>query len=165
MGKNVVVCCDGTANEFARDKTNVLKLFYVLVHGSAEQVTYYHPGLGTMEAIGAVTMTARKVTKLLGKAIGYGLEADICNAYVFLMNHFQPDDRVFLFGFSRGAYTVRAVAALLHMYGLIRPGNEPLVPYAIRMMMAITSFMAAASTGRPATANQPASASAVSGAV
>src|SRR5947207_13632579 len=47
-------------------------------------------------------------------------------------------DKVFLFGFSRGAYTVRTVASLLHMYGLLRPGNEPLVPYAIRMMMAIT---------------------------
>ena len=58
------------------------------------------------------------------------------------MNHYEEGDRVFLFGFSRGAYTVRAVAALLHMYGLIRPGNEPLVPYAIRMMMAITRSQA-----------------------
>jgi len=49
----------------------------------------------------------------------------------------MPGDRVFLFGFSRGVYTGRAVAALLHRYGLIRPGNEPLVPYAIRLMMAI----------------------------
>ena len=87
-----------------------------------------------------MTTTGRKVTKLLGLAIGYGLETDIRDAYVFLMNHFKPGDRVFLFGFSRGAYTVRSVTALLHMYGLIRPGNEPLVPYAIRMMMAITSL-------------------------
>jgi hypothetical protein len=137
MAKNVVLCCDGTANEFTRDKTSVVKLFYTLVHDSPGQRTYYHPGLGTMEATGAITMTARKVTKLLGKAIGYGLEADIRDAYVFLMHHFEQGDRVFFFGFSRGAYTVRAVAALLHMYGLIRPGNEPLVPYAIRMMMAI----------------------------
>jgi uncharacterized protein (DUF2235 family) len=140
MAKNVVVCCDGTANEFTRDRTNVVKLFYTLVHDSSGQATYYHPGLGTMEATGAITMTSRKITKLLGKAIGYGLEADVRDAYVFLMNHFKQGDRVFLFGFSRGAYTVRTVAALLHMYGLIRPGNEPLVPYAIRMMMAITKL-------------------------
>ena len=44
-------------------------------------------------------------------------------------------DQLFLFGFSRGAYTARAVASVLRMYGLIRPDNEPLVPYAIRMMM------------------------------
>src|SRR4029077_17776217 len=77
---------------------------------------------------------AKRITRLLGKAIGYGLEADVRDAYVFLMNHFEPEDRVFLFGFSRGAYTVRVVAALLHMYGLLPRGNEPLVPYAIRMM-------------------------------
>jgi uncharacterized protein (DUF2235 family) len=138
MARNIVLCCDGTANEFARDRTNVVKLFHTLVHDPAIQATFYHPGIGTMEAVGALTMATRKITKLLGQAIGFGLEADIRDAYVFLMKNFQEGDRVFLFGFSRGAYTVRCVAALLHMYGLIRPGNEPLVPYAIRMMMAIT---------------------------
>ena len=44
---------------------------------------------------------------------------------------------MYLFGFSRGAYTARAVCSLLHMYGLIHRGNDPLVPYAVRMMMAI----------------------------
>jgi uncharacterized protein (DUF2235 family) len=140
MSKNIILCCDGTANEFKQDNTNVVKLFFTLVHDPAVQKTYYHPGLGTMEAVGAVTMTGRKVTKLLGLAIGYGLEADIRDAYVFLMNQYEPGDRVFMFGFSRGAYTVRALTGLLHMYGLIRPGNEPLVPYAIRMMMAITKL-------------------------
>jgi len=138
--KNIVLCCDGTANEFARDRTNVVKLFHTLAHDPAVQATYYHPGVGTMEAVGAVTTVGRKVTKVLGLAIGYGLETDIRDAYVFLMNHFKEGDRLFLFGFSRGAYTVRCVSALLHMYGLIRPGNEPLVPYAIRMMMAITGL-------------------------
>jgi uncharacterized protein (DUF2235 family) len=52
------------------------------------------------------------------------------------MQQFEPHDALFMFGFSRGAYTVRAVASLLHMYGLLPPGNEPLVPYAIRMMNA-----------------------------
>ena len=70
-------------------------------------------------------------------AIGFGLEADVRDAYVFLMNNFEEGDRVFLFGFSRGAYTARAVASLLHMYGLMAKGNEPLVPYAIRMLVAI----------------------------
>ena len=86
MGKNVVACCDGTVNEFTRNKTNVVKLFYPLVHDSLGQVTYYHPGLGAMEATCAITVTGRKVTKLLGKAIGYGLEADVRDAHVFLFN-------------------------------------------------------------------------------
>lgn len=70
-------------------------------------------------------------------AVGYGLSNDIRDAYVFLMREYRQGDKLFLFGFSRGAYTVRALASLLHMYGLIRAGNEPLVPYAIRMLMGI----------------------------
>lgn len=137
MPKNIVVCCDGTANEFAQDITNVVRLFSTLVHDPARQVAFYHPGLGTMEAPGALTPGMRLLTRILGQAFGYGLKSDIQNAYVFLMYNFEPGDRVFLFGFSRGAYTVRALAAMLKMYGLIRRGNETLVPYALRMLMAI----------------------------
>lgn len=133
--RNLIVCCDGTANEFAQDRTNVAKLYFTL-EPSEEQLAYYHPGLGTMEPSGALTGFGKEVTKLLGKAIGYGLEADVRDAYIFLMRNFRQGDRVFLFGFSRGAYTVRVVAALLHMYGLLPRDNEPLVPYAIRMMTA-----------------------------
>ena len=120
MPKNLVLCCDGTANEFAQDRTNVVKLFYTLIHDPVGQVAYYYPGVGTMEPAGALTTYRRAITKFLGQAIGYGLETDIRDAYVFLMNHFEEGDRVFLFGFSRGAYTVRAITALPHMYGLIR---------------------------------------------
>lgn len=137
MGRNLVLCCDGTANEFAHHNTNVIKLYAMLRHDPPSQVTYYHPGLGTMEPAGALTTIARRTTKLLGMAIGYGLANDVRDAYVFLMQNYEPRDKVFLFGFSRGAYTVRAVASLLHMYGLIRRGNEPLVPYAIRMLMGL----------------------------
>jgi len=139
MPKNIVLCCDGTANEFAQDNTNVVKLYSTLIHNDPSQCTYYHPGVGTMEPPGTLTPLRRRMTRLLGLAFGAYLENDIRDAYVFLMQTYGPNDRVFLFGFSRGAYTVRAVASLLHMYGLLRPGNEALVPYAIRMMMAITN--------------------------
>jgi uncharacterized protein (DUF2235 family) len=138
MPKNIVICCDGTANEFTQHNTNVLKLFYALDQQPDEQVTYYHPGLGTMEPAGTLTPLARKFTKGLGMAVGYGVSNDIALAYGFLMEQYSEGDKIFLFGFSRGAYTVRAVCSLLHMYGLIRPLNESLVPYAIRMMLAIT---------------------------
>jgi len=137
MPRNIVICCDGTANEFARDRTNVIKLFTTLVQDPLTQVASYHPGLGTMEPSGALTPLLRRVTKTLGLAVGYGIEADIRDAYVFLMQNYDAEDRLFMFGFSRGAYTVRAVASLLRMYGVIRRGNEPLVPYAIRMLMSI----------------------------
>lgn len=137
MPKNIVICCDGTANEFTAHNTNVIKLYYTLEQNPQQQVTYYHPGLGTMEPSGALTPVTRKFTKLLGMALGYGLSDDISRAYSFLMEEYSEGDKLFLFGFSRGAYTVRAVCSLLHMYGLIRPMNESLVPYAIRMMLAI----------------------------
>jgi uncharacterized protein (DUF2235 family) len=137
MQRNIVICCDGTANEFAQDNTNVVKLYYVLNQDQAKQLTFYHPGLGTTEPAGALTTFSRQVTKLLGKAFGYGLSNDIRDAYSFLMDNYEEGDKLFLFGFSRGAYTVRAVCSLLHMYGLIRKGNEPLILYAIRMMMGI----------------------------
>jgi uncharacterized protein (DUF2235 family) len=137
MPKNVVLCCDGTANEFAQDRTNVIKLFSTLEQDPARQVAYYHPGLGTMESPAALSGFSRRMTRCLGNAVGYGLNLDIRYAYVFLMNNYDEGDKVFLFGFSRGAYTVRAVAALLRMYGLIPRGNEPFVPYAIRLLMAI----------------------------
>jgi len=70
-------------------------------------------------------------------AVGYGLENDIRDAYAFLTQAYEPGDRIYLFGFSRGAFTVRAVASLIHWYGLIRKDNNPLIPYAIRMLMGI----------------------------
>ena len=137
MAKNIVLCCDGTANQFAPDNTNVVKLFSVLVHNDPRQRTYYQPGIGTMEPPGALTPIGRRITRALGMALGAYLENDIRNACAFLMQEHEPGDRVFLFGFSRGAYTVRSLAALLRMYGLLFRGNEPMIPYAIRMMMAI----------------------------
>jgi uncharacterized protein (DUF2235 family) len=135
--KNLVLCCDGTANEFSKDRTNVVKLFSVLEQDPLRQAVYYHPGLGTMEAPGALLQVSKHVSRIAGLAFGSGLDRDVRDAYVFLMKHFEAGDRIFLFGFSRGAYTARAVASLLRMYGLIPWGNEPLVPYAFRMMAAI----------------------------
>jgi uncharacterized protein (DUF2235 family) len=137
MPKNVVLCCDGTANEFTRDRTNVVKLFGALIKDPAVQACCYHPGVGTMAAPGFVTKLGAKLAEIAGLAFGYGIKDDISDLYVYLCRNYEPGDRVYLFGFSRGAYTVRALASLLHMYGLIPKDNERLVPYAVRMMWAI----------------------------
>ena len=137
MPKNIVLCCDGTANEFAKNRTNVIKLYSTLVHDTPAQVTYYHPGIGTMEPFGSLSPVTRWFTRVLGMAVGYGLENDIRDAYAFLMETYEAGDSVYLFGFSRGAFTVRVLASLIRRYGMIRKGNEPLVPYAIRMMTGI----------------------------
>ena len=137
MARNIVICCDGTSNQPARDMTNVAKLYFSLENDVARQISFYHPGLGTMEAPGALTGAQKVTTVLMGLAFGRGIEDDIRDAYVFLSDFYEPGDRVFLFGFSRGAYTVRALTGLIRMYGLLQPGNAPLAPYAIRMMFAI----------------------------
>jgi uncharacterized protein (DUF2235 family) len=90
-----------------------------------------------MEPFGSLSPLTRKFTRFLGMAVGYGLQNDLRDAYVFLMQKYEPGDSIYLLGFSRGAFTVRAVASLLKMYGMIRKGNESLVPYAIRMLMGI----------------------------
>lgn len=133
MPKNIVVCCDGTGNEFGPTNSNVIKLYSVLAQDPSTQVAYYHPGLGTMGAEGALSRLSRWWTKVKGLAFGYGLADNIGDAYIYLMGTYQPGDSVYLFGFSRGAYTARALAAMLFMYGLLRPGNEGLVRYITRL--------------------------------
>lgn len=134
MPKNIVVCCDGTGNEFGPSNSNIIKLYQVLDLATPSlQVAYYHPGLGTMGAPSALTKFSKWWTRLFGLAFGRGLMEDIGDAYAFLMGVYEPGDKIFLFGFSRGAYTARALAGMIYMYGLLRDGNLALIRYVTRM--------------------------------
>lgn len=133
MAKNVVICIDGTGNEFGSANSNVVKLYSVLDCSDQRQLAYYHPGLGTMGSRSALTHIAQWWTKLIGLAFGYGLSEVLEDCYSFLMEHYEDGDTLFIFGFSRGAYCARALAALLHMYGLVRKGNEPLIRYVLKL--------------------------------
>ena len=135
MARNIIVCCDGTGNEFDERKSNVIKLYKTLICDD-NQIAYYHPGVGTMGARNALSRIGKWWTKLLGLAFGYGISDNVADAYQFLMRNYQPNDRVYVFGFSRGAYTARALCGMLHAVGLLTPGNEGLIPYAIRMLKA-----------------------------
>jgi len=133
MAKNIVICCDGTGNEFGDNNSNVVKLYSALIIDGRQQVGYYHPGVGTMGAPTAHNKITKAWSVVMGLAFGAGLLANVGDAYRFLMNIFEDGDQVFLFGFSRGAYTARALAGVLHMFGLLCPGNEGLIPYIIRL--------------------------------
>jgi uncharacterized protein (DUF2235 family) len=133
MPKNIVICCDGTGNEFGDHNSNVVKLYSTLIIRDQQQVGYYHPGVGTMGSPTARNKLSKAWSVVMGLAFGAGLLANVSDAYRYLMNIFEDGDRVFLFGFSRGAYTVRALAGALHMFGLLCPGNEGLIPYIIRL--------------------------------
>src|SRR6476660_8936470 len=133
MAKNIVICCDGTGNEFRESKSNVVKLYKMLVHDDS-QLGYYHPGVGTMGARSALSGITRWWTRVIGLAFGYGISDNIADAYQFLMRTFQPEDTLYVFGFSRGAYTARALCGMLRIIGLLREDNEGLIPYSIRMI-------------------------------
>ena len=139
MGKNIIICCDGTGNEFKDPFTNVLKLYTMLPKARrnerdrTDQITYYDPGVGTLSLPFVLTWLAKTATRILGLAFGLGIARNISHAYQFLMETYEPGDKVFIFGFSRGAYTARAVAAMLYKCGLLRPGRGNMLPYALRL--------------------------------
>lgn len=133
VGKNLVVCCDGTNNEFGEENTNVVRLLSLALKDNAQQLVFYEPGLGTFPAPGALTPFQKKASKIMGSAFGYGLTKSMAVCYEFLVENYKPGDRIYLFGFSRGAYTVRALAALIHVCGLMHTKNHNLVPYAIKL--------------------------------
>ena len=135
MPKNIIICCDGTGNSFEKpdNDSNVLKLYSTLDLAENAQVGYYHPGVGTMGNPMARNKLSSAWSVVKGLAFGGGLLTNVGDAYRFLMNAYQEGDDVYLFGFSRGAYTVRALAGVMHMFGVLQPGNEGLIPYLLKM--------------------------------
>jgi uncharacterized protein (DUF2235 family) len=131
--KNIVICCDGTGNEFGDNNSNVVKLYGSLIVDERQQAAYYHPGVGTMGAPAARNRISKAWSVVAGLAFGAGLLDNVADAYRYLMDVYEDGDRIFLFGFSRGAYTVRALAGVLHMFGLLHPGNIGLIPYITRL--------------------------------
>src|SRR3954447_24948403 len=131
-GRNLVVCLDGTNNEPETGTTNVARI-YDLAQKNASQLVYYDPGVGTMGARGAVTRIGKALTRVAGLLVGYGIKDNIEEAYTWLSRNYQENDEIYVFGFSRGAYTARALTGMLHTVGLLRPGTENLVPYALKL--------------------------------
>ena len=112
MAKCLIVCCDGTWNVADQpSKTNVTKVALAVRPHAAdvEQRVYYHSGVGT-----------RRWERLRGGAFGTGLSGNVLDAYRFLVDAYEPGDSVYLFGFSRGAFTVRSLAGLVRNCGILR---------------------------------------------
>lgn len=129
MSKNLVLCCDGTNNQFAGDHTNVIRT-YKVARRHQGQLTYYDPGVGTMPEPWWNTWLDKHDAMLRGLIYGDGFMDNILDAYRFVVVNYEAGDNVYLFGFSRGAFTARAVAAMLHSMGLVYPATENLLSYA-----------------------------------
>ena len=126
--KNIVICCDGTNNKIAGDLTNVVRLFQVSVKDQ-RQAAFYDPGVGTMASPNETTWLGKRWSLVKGLAFGAGLDENVFDAYRYLMATYEEGDKVFLFGFSRGAFTVRVLAGMLHGVGLLNKGTENMLPY------------------------------------
>jgi len=150
MGKNIVICSDGTGNTFEDRITNVTRLVQHLdLDHPDQQVVCYDQGVGTAalrkEAVTRITASPEHGTALCilpgpaaerfppsawvsrgrGLLFGFGLKENVRQMYRKLAQQYEgPDDRVFLFGFSRGAFTVRALAGLLYRCHLPSRGQE-----------------------------------------
>lgn len=123
MPKNIVVCCDGTGNKVTvNENSNIVHLFACL-EKSANQICYYSPGLGTTTPLWVENYWGKKWFKLKALAVGYSLKNNVLDAYKFIMDNYDDGDHIYFFGFSRGAYTVRVVAGLIRMFGIIQKGN------------------------------------------
>lgn len=146
MPKNIVILLDGTSNEIERDRTNILRLYGVLAK-DAEQLVYYDPGVGTFGAEGAWSRFWRKAHEVWGLATGWGLDQNVKEAYRFLVDNYDNGkrkgevpverDQIFIFGFSRGAYSARVLAGFIHAVGLIDPRNLNLLDYVYRAYKSI----------------------------
>ncbi|KDQ18883.1 hypothetical protein BOTBODRAFT_153759 [Botryobasidium botryosum FD-172 SS1] len=133
-GRNLVLCFDGTSNRFGETNTNVVKLFEVLKRDKEEkQMVYYQTGIGTYASPGFTTPIMLAVAKFADLAIAWFLNEHVMGGYKYLMQHYKAGDRIFLFGFSRGAYIARALAGMLHKVGLLPPSMTEQVPFAYKM--------------------------------
>jgi uncharacterized protein (DUF2235 family) len=132
MARNIVVCCDGTGNQISTDPTNVMRLWSAIDHDSTDQLAFYDPGVGTLGDPRILTPLRKSLRKKLDGAIGLSIRDNFIDAYSFIARNYADGDRIFLFGFSRGAYTARAVAGAISLFGLVRPGHDHLTPYVWR---------------------------------
>ena len=111
--KRLVVCCDGTWQQLDSPyPSNVIKLAQAvkpIASDGIPQIVFYDEGIGTES----------KATRLLGGATGLGIDRNIQDAYRFLCLNYIPGDEIYLFGFSRGAYTVRSLAGMIYCSGLL----------------------------------------------
>lgn len=129
-GRDLVVMLDGTGNELGRNLSNVLKLFRITAKNEDQRV-FYHPGVGTIGKPGRWRRLRQNAAKVFGLMTGWGLDDNVLEAYSWLCRNWTEGDRIWLFGFSRGAWTARVLAGFIHMVGLLRTDQLNLCGYAL----------------------------------
>jgi uncharacterized protein (DUF2235 family) len=130
--KNIVICFDGTWNTADEEfPTNVVKTAQLVLPVDARgvtQIVFYDQGVGSMQvAFGSA------INNFLGGAFGVGLMDNIESAYRFLTLNYAPEDRIFIFGFSRGAFSARSFGGLIRTCGILRKEHVGQVRKAVKL--------------------------------
>ncbi|KAL2753092.1 hypothetical protein ACRALDRAFT_2112556 [Sodiomyces alcalophilus JCM 7366] len=139
--KKLILCFDGTGNEFTGSNadTNVVKLLNKLDRNDPNQYHYYQTGIGTYDinetSVNKTWYGEMKssLSKTIDQGIGTTFDAHVMAGYRFLMRYYDPGDKIYMFGFSRGAFTAKFLARMIHTVGLLCKGNEEMVPFAYRL--------------------------------
>jgi uncharacterized protein (DUF2235 family) len=129
MEKNLVILSDGTGQrggiQFDEKRSNIYKLYRATRCGPdssinpTEQLAIYDPGIGTLPAgLGTIGAIERWFYNKISQGTGLGITRNIIDCYAAIIRMWEPGDRIFLFGFSRGSYTVRCVSAVLAFCGV-----------------------------------------------
>lgn len=130
--KRIAIFCDGTWNALdSGPATNVGRLAFLAASRApdgVEQKAFYLSGVGTGRGLSG---PARLVDRIVGGATGWGLDDNILDAYRYLARAYEPGDDVYVFGFSRGAYTARSLVGLIRSVGIAPPGNLSRLPEAM----------------------------------
>lgn len=120
MAKKIIILADGTGNAFTRQESNIWRLYDALDLTQADHLAHYVQGVGTSSFRPWATIDA---------ATGLGVPENVRRAYEYLCRNWSPDDQIYMFGFSRGAFTVRTLIGMIHHEGLLPTEREDgLVP-------------------------------------
>lgn len=126
QGRTLIICLDGTGDQFDNDNSNVVNFVACLKKDDPTQVTYYQSGIGTYDSAGL----QNGISAAVDMSVGSGLGDHVKDAYRFLMQNYREGDKICLFGFSRGSYTVRCLAGMLHKVGLLPAHNRAQIQFA-----------------------------------
>ncbi|KAJ7247912.1 hypothetical protein B0H12DRAFT_986340, partial [Mycena haematopus] len=133
--RNVVVCLDSAVAKLGSQNTNVLELHRrILVDPDQVQLTYYDCASGayTSSHERKIKQWIRRVENTVDQVIGWNFKKAVLKAYLWICEQSKPGDKIFLFGFSQGAYEVRILADMIDKVGLVNTGNEGLIPLSVR---------------------------------
>lgn len=129
------MCLDGTGNSPLRNDKNVCRIF-LLSKDVVGNIAYYDPGVGTLPRPGRVRFLISKAGRVAGLVSGHGMIDDVAEAYRFICQNYRDGDRLYFFGFSRGAHAARLLASVVAQIGLLPAHHEHLIPYAINLAFA-----------------------------